>query len=67
MYLLYLDASGTPEKQDPNAKHYVLVGLCVHEGSWFGLDKRLKAVNRKYCLPDPEKVRVPFSVLFSVH
>ena len=47
MYLLYLDASGTPEKQDPNTKHYVLVGLCMHEGSWFGLDKPLKTVNRK--------------------
>ena len=47
MYLLYLDASGTPEKQDPNTEHYVLVGLCMHEGSWFGLDKPLKTVNRK--------------------
>ena len=50
MYLLYLDASGTPELQDRNSKHYVLVGLCMHEGNWFALDKRLQAVKRKYCL-----------------
>lgn len=60
MYLLYLDASGTPELQDRNSKHYVLVGLCMHEGSWFALDKRLQAVKRKYCLPgaDPEQLEI---------
>jgi hypothetical protein len=60
MYLLYLDASGTPEQQDRNSKHYVLVGLCMHEGSWFALDKRLQAVKRKYCLSgtDPDQLEI---------
>jgi hypothetical protein len=60
MYLLYLDASGTPELQDRNSKHYVLVGLGMHEGSWFSLDKRLQAVKRKYCLSgtDPEQLEI---------
>lgn len=60
MYLLYLDASGTPELADANSKHYVLVGLCMHEGSWFALDKRLQAVKRKYCLSgtDPEHLEI---------
>jgi len=31
MYLLYLDASGTDKQQDVSTKHYVLVGLCMHE------------------------------------
>lgn len=60
MYLLYLDASGTPERQDRNSKHYVLVGLCMHEGSWFALDKRLQAVKRKYCISDmdPDQLEI---------
>ena len=59
MHLLYLDASGTPEKQD-HTKHYVLVGLCMHEGSWFGLDKRLKALKHKYAIPgkDPDLLEI---------
>ncbi len=60
MYLLYLNASGTPEQTDQNSKHYVLVGVCMHEGSWFALDKRLLAVKRKYSLPgaDPERLEI---------
>ncbi|HEX7446862.1 MAG TPA: DUF3800 domain-containing protein [Pirellulales bacterium] len=51
MYLLYVDASGTPESQDSNSRHYVLVGLCVHEGTWFALDKRLNGLKAAYCPP----------------
>jgi hypothetical protein len=60
MYLLYLDASGTPEHQDRNTKHYVLLGLCMHEGSWFALDKRLQVLKRRYCIPgsDPESLEI---------
>ncbi|MBM3954482.1 MAG: DUF3800 domain-containing protein [Planctomycetes bacterium] len=54
MYVLYLDASGTPELQDRNTRHYVLVGLCMHEGSWFALDRRLRAVKQRYCLADTD-------------
>ena len=41
MYLLYVDASGTPLSSDTASKHYVLVGLAVHEGTWFALEKRI--------------------------
>ncbi len=60
MYLLYLDASGTPELQDPNSKHYVLIGLCMHEGSWFALDRRIHTLKRKYCCPskDPDLLEI---------
>jgi hypothetical protein len=51
MFLLYLDASGTPEQQDVNTRHYVYVGLCMHEGSWFGLDRRLQVLEAKYAYP----------------
>lgn len=54
MYLLYLDASGTPELQDRNSRHYVLVGLCMHEGIWHALDHRLRALKQQYCLPDTD-------------
>lgn len=57
MFLLYLDASGTPEQQDVNSKHYVWVGVCMHEGSWFGLDKRLQTLQAKYAFPG-----VPFEL-----
>ena len=59
MYVLYLDASGTPDLQD-SSKHYVLVGLCMHEGSWFGLDRRLQELKRNYCLEgtDPDQLEI---------
>lgn len=49
MYLLYVDASGTAELSDVNTRHYVLVGLCVHEGTWFALDKRLNGLKSSFC------------------
>ncbi len=53
MYLLYLDASGTPDQKD-SSKHYVLTGLCVHEGTWFALEKRLQGLKRGYAHPNQE-------------
>jgi hypothetical protein len=50
MYLLYLDASGTPQVGD-NTSHYALVGLCVHEGTWFALDRRIRGLKRRYAYP----------------
>ena len=35
LYLLYVDASGTPLVSDVNSSHYVLTGVAVHEGTWF--------------------------------
>lgn len=57
MFLLYLDASGTPFQQDVTTKHFVLVGLCMPESAWFGLDHRLQALKRRYCFPrdDPDR------------
>src|SRR5437773_10184278 len=49
MYLLYIDASGSADLSDVNTHHYVLVGLCVHEGTWFALDKRLNGLKAAYC------------------
>lgn len=50
MFLLYADASGTAELQD-NSKHYVLLGVCMHEGSWFGLNRRIQSLKARYCPP----------------
>jgi len=48
MYLLYADASGAPELQD-QSRHYVLLGLCMHEGTWFALNRRLQTLKSRYC------------------
>jgi len=47
MYLLYVDASGTPEAKD-QSKNYVLLGLCVPEGHWFALNKLLNGLKDRY-------------------
>lgn len=49
MYLLYLDASGTPALSDAS-KHYVLLGVCIHERKWHGFNKRLQDLKREYSL-----------------
>jgi hypothetical protein len=49
MFLLYIDASGAAELSDVNTRHYVLIGVCVHEGTWFALDKRLNGLKSAYC------------------
>jgi len=50
MFLLYADASGTPELQDAS-RHYVLLGVCVNEGAWFGLNTRIQRLKAHYCPP----------------
>jgi len=47
MYLLYVDASGTPEKLDAS-RHYVLIGISVHEGTWFALNRRIDGLKRRF-------------------
>jgi hypothetical protein len=54
MYLLYVDASGAADLSDVSTRHYVLLGLCVHEGTWFALDKRLNGLKKNYCQPGEE-------------
>jgi hypothetical protein len=51
MYLLYSDSSGSADLSDMSTRHYVLLGLCVHEGTWFALEKRLNGLKAKYCQP----------------
>lgn len=55
MYILYLDASGVPERNQPANSHYVLLGLAVHVGTWFRLTKEIRAVKRKYVLGDVDE------------
>ena len=50
MFMLYLDASGTPELQD-QSKHYALVGAAVHENTWFALNNRIRGLKNKYAYP----------------
>jgi hypothetical protein len=50
VYLLYLDAFGTPDQQDAS-RHYVLLGICVHEGTWFALNRRMPALKQRHTLP----------------
>jgi hypothetical protein len=52
MYLLYVDASGTPQVQDPQNNLYVLLGVCVHEGTWRGLERRVRGLKRQYEQPN---------------
>jgi soluble cytochrome b562 len=50
MFMLYLDASGTAQVQDAT-KNYVLVGVAVHENTWFALNKRIGGLKKKYAYP----------------
>lgn len=51
MFLAYLDASGSSEVTDPTSSHYVLTALCMRDGSWFALDKRLNGLKERYQFP----------------
>lgn len=48
MYLLYLDESGVPERHPSQTSHYVLLGMAVHEGTWFALETRLTSVKQRW-------------------
>jgi hypothetical protein len=54
MFLLYADAAGTAAPSDRNTRHYVLLGLAIHEGTWFALDKRLNGLKSGYCQPSDD-------------
>jgi len=51
VYLLYVDSSGTPQLGDGNGDLYVLLGLCVHEGTWALLEKSVAALKVRYEFP----------------
>ena len=50
MFLLYVDASGVPEL-GAAPPTYAMVGLCLHEGAWFGWERRVNGLKRHYALP----------------
>ena len=52
MFILYVDSSGTPEHPgDPQVPLYAMVGICVHEGTWFALERRVAGLKGRYALP----------------
>lgn len=53
MFILYLDASGSANRRDATG-HYVLAGLCMRDGSWFALDKRIRGFKHRYALQGTE-------------
>lgn len=52
MYILYLDESGVPERHPSQTSHYVFLGLAVHEGTWFALDRQVRNLKRRYAHGD---------------
>lgn len=50
MYILYVDASGTPDL-GANGDVYVLAGICVHETTWIALQDSFSALKSKYEFP----------------
>ena len=58
MYLLYLDESGVPEAHPTQTSHYVLLGMAVHVGTWFALDKQILGLKRSFSLGDPHDLEL---------
>ncbi len=54
MQLLYLDASGTAQIQD-NSRHYVLLGLAIHESNWTALNNQVLRLKQRYCFPGQDE------------
>ncbi len=50
VFLLYLDESGVPESHADQTSHFVVVGLAVHEGTWFALEKQVAGLKRRFGL-----------------
>lgn len=51
MYLLYTDATGTPELSDTNTTHYATIGLAIPEGVWFSLERQIADLKARYAFP----------------
>lgn len=51
MYLVYLDESGTPLKQDPDP-YFSLGGIVVCERNWKSIDNDVEYIKRKYNLTE---------------
>lgn len=50
MWLLYLDESGVPERHPSQTSHYIQLGLAVHEGTWFALEKQVRMLKNRYAI-----------------
>jgi len=50
MYLLYMDASGSP-LLGSGEECFVTLGLCIHEGTWYAFQSRMDGVRRKFARP----------------
>lgn len=50
MFLLYIDSSGAPELAGDRSV-FATLGVCVHEGTWYALESRLKGLKRRYACP----------------
>ena len=52
MFILYLDESGVPQKHPSQTSHYIFLGVAIHEGTWFALEKRVNNIKSSYALGD---------------
>lgn len=50
MFLLYLDGSGVPTIGQ-NTSTFALLGLSLHEGNWFALEKRVAGLKQRFEYP----------------
>lgn len=54
MYLLYIDASGTPDLPG-DLPTYAMIGLCFNERKWHAVQKRVDGLRRRFSLgPEAE-------------
>lgn len=58
MYILYLDESGVAESHPSQTSHYVLLGMAVHVGTWFALNKQVFGLKRAFALGDPNHLEL---------
>lgn len=50
MYLQYMDESGVTDRHPSQTTHYVMMGMAVHEGTWFALSKLVRDLKQRYAL-----------------
>jgi len=50
VFLLYIDSSGDAKLGGDRAL-FATLGVCVHEGTWFAIEKRVTGLKNKYACP----------------
>jgi hypothetical protein len=59
MYLLYVDESGVTNPHPSQCRHFVMMGIAVHVGTWFALTSRVRNLKKIYALDgDTEKLEL---------